>query len=70
MCGRMSLLAVVVVLVASRTGAAVTLSVPGDHATIQAAVDAAESGDTVVVEKGPWAESVLIDCKYVTIDHA
>jgi hypothetical protein len=34
------------------------LSVPGAHASVQAAIDAAESGDTVCVSPGIWAGQV------------
>lgn len=37
---------------------AATLTVPGDHATIQAAVDAASSGDQILVGAGTFAENV------------
>ena len=38
-----------------------TLNVPGDHATIQAAVTAAASGDTIDVGPGSYPESVTIN---------
>ncbi|MEN8151155.1 MAG: right-handed parallel beta-helix repeat-containing protein [Planctomycetota bacterium] len=34
--------------------------VPGEFPTIQAAVDAAEEGDRVIIHKGPYAENVVI----------
>jgi nitrous oxidase accessory protein NosD len=37
------------------------IAVPDDHATIQAAVDAADDGDTVCVADGTYAEQVVID---------
>jgi parallel beta-helix repeat protein len=37
-----------------------TLKVPADFATIQEAVDAAVAGDTVLVSKGTWAETVSV----------
>ena len=37
---------------------AATINVPNDHATIQAAVDAAVAGDTVEVETGVYNERV------------
>jgi parallel beta-helix repeat protein len=37
-----------------------TIQVPGDHATIQAAVDAAANGDTIQVKGGKYAEDVVV----------
>jgi pectin methylesterase-like acyl-CoA thioesterase len=42
---------------------AATLRVPADHATIQAAVDAAVAGDVILIAKGSYAEAVAIDGK-------
>lgn len=36
-------------------------TVPGDYATIQAAVDGASPGDTIVVSGGPYEEQVVVD---------
>jgi parallel beta-helix repeat protein len=44
-----------------------TLHVPTDHRTIQAALDAARNGDTVLVEPGTWRESLKIAGKSVTL---
>ena len=41
--------------------AAVTLRVPQDHPTIQAAVDAASPGDTIVIGPGTYNENVIVD---------
>lgn len=41
--------------------AAATLRVPQDHATVQAAIDAALPGDVVLISGGPYAETVVID---------
>ena len=38
---------------------AVTLNVPADYATIQAAVDAANDGDTVLVAPGNYSEILI-----------
>ena len=42
-------------------GAAVTLRVPQDHPTIQAAIDASSSGDTIVIGPGIYNENVVVD---------
>ncbi|MFH1724261.1 MAG: right-handed parallel beta-helix repeat-containing protein [Elusimicrobiota bacterium] len=39
---------------------AATLNVPGDYPTIQAGIDAAQSGDTVLVAPGDYTESVAL----------
>jgi nitrous oxidase accessory protein NosD len=55
------------VLLALLLGAGVvhaeTLVVPGDHATIQAAVDAAGPGDTIIVKKGVHPGPVVVQGK-------
>ncbi len=43
------------------------IRVPADHATIQAAIDAAADGDTIVVSGGVYTEPVTIDGKSVTL---
>jgi plastocyanin len=48
-------------------GPGATLRVPADHATIQAAVDAASPGDLVLVAAGEYHESVLVTTPYLTI---
>jgi parallel beta-helix repeat protein len=44
-----------------------TLHVPAEHRTIQAALDAARSGDTVLVEPGTWRESLKVSGKTVIL---
>lgn len=46
---------------------AATLQVPGDHGTIQSAVDAAASGDTIIIEAGTYTENVDLPSKDLTI---
>ena len=43
------------------------IRVPQDHPTIQAAVDAATTGATIVVSPGQYAEHVVIDNKVITL---
>jgi len=45
---------------------AATIYVPDDYPTIQAAVDAATSGDTIVVRAGTYVENIVVD-KSLTI---
>jgi hypothetical protein len=52
------LLASAVLATASATAA--TLNVPGDHQTIQAAIDAAEAGDVVLVSPGAYHERISL----------
>jgi parallel beta-helix repeat protein len=49
--------------------AAAVLQVPGQYGTIQAAVQAASAGDTIIVATGTYRESILID-KGVTLRSA
>ena len=48
---------------------AADLNVPLDHPTIQAAIDAASAGDTIIVAPGTYAEQVLLN-KDVTLEGA
>ena len=43
------------------------IRVPADHATIQAAVDAADPGDLVLVDPGTYAEAVTVRTPDITI---
>jgi nitrous oxidase accessory protein NosD len=47
-------------LCASQTAAATDIFVPGDHATIQGAVDAAAPGDNIIVTGGTYTELVSV----------
>jgi pectin methylesterase-like acyl-CoA thioesterase len=47
-------------LVSAPPGLAATIRVPSDYSTIQAATDAASSGDTVEIAPGVYAEQILI----------
>src|SRR3972149_3891087 len=46
-----------------------TWNVPGDFATIQAAINAAAIGDTILVAPGTYAEAVVIN-KVITLEGA
>lgn len=49
------------------SAAAGTINVPGDYATIQAAVDAAADGDTILVAAGTYAENVTLSATSLVI---
>lgn len=63
---RILILAGLVLLVASG-GWAATLNVPGDYGTIQAAVDAAATGDVIQVAAGHYVEQLHITMSGLTI---
>jgi hypothetical protein len=48
-------------------GAGSTISVPGDHETIQAAVDAAKPGDLILIDEGVYNEAVDVTTDDLTI---
>ncbi len=44
----------------SRPGGPITISVPADHRTVQAAVDASAPGDLILIAPGTYAEEVIV----------
>lgn len=46
------------ILLAVSVASGATLNVPGDHSTVQAAIDAAVAGDTILVGAGYWNENL------------
>lgn len=52
---------------AAGSGGPATLHVPEDHETIQAAVDAADPGDLILVAPGVYAEAVDVETENLTI---
>jgi|LGVF01.1.fsa_nt_gb parallel beta-helix repeat protein len=53
-------LCVVIAVFWSNAAFGVTIHVPGDHDTIQAAIDAASNGDTVMVGPGSYNENIVL----------
>jgi hypothetical protein len=52
---------------ASGEASGTTIEVPGDHETIQAAVDAASPGDLILIEPGTYEEAVNVTTDDLTI---
>jgi len=60
-------LIIIVLLIAVTAAGAATRTVPGQYPTIQAAVDAAAPGDTIVIAAGVYSEHVLVNTDSITI---
>ncbi len=67
---RLLLKLIAIVLVALPLGAQSTIHVPTDHHTIQSAIDASHSGDTVLVAPGTYAENLDFHGKAITLQGA
>jgi len=51
------------------TAKSATIYVPDDYPTIQGAVNAANSGDTIIVRDGTYTENVECGCEQGPPDH-
>ena len=60
-------LMILAILLTAKICFAAIIMVPDDQSTIQAAVDAAMSGDTVLVEPGVYLENLMISHKSITL---
>ena len=56
-----------ILIVMQAVGTATTIYVPDDYGSIQAAVDAASPGGTIIVRDGSYAENVDVDKDHLTI---
>jgi fibronectin type 3 domain-containing protein len=66
-CGWLAALAALLLAPGARAG---TLHVPGDYATVQAAIDGAAAGDTIMVAAGTYREAIGWSGKDLTLQGA
>lgn len=62
--------AFVILLLSSTIGFSATINVPGDYPTIQQAIDAAATGDVILVAAGNYTEQLTVDGKIIQIKGA
>ena|SRR5882762_8467466 len=60
-------LTVIALLLVGLARAATTIHVPADQPTIQAAISAAQNGDTILVSPGTYAENIDFIGKAITV---
>ena len=63
----MNLITLLLIQTASAAEIVVDATGAGDHDTLQAAIDASESGDTILVMPGNYTENILVEGKSVNI---
>ncbi len=64
---RSAMFALVAFLVLTISGSAKTIHVPDDYTTIQAAINAAVDGDTVLVRPGTYVENIVFNGKTIIV---
>jgi hypothetical protein len=65
---RMRFLSILITMTLAQALAAGTIRVPGDHPTIQAAVDAAQPGDRVIIGPGTYREAIRMTRKAIILE--
>jgi len=61
------ILGIVFAIIISSNTIAATINVPGDHATIQAAINASTNGDIVLIQPGTYYEHINFNGKAITV---
>jgi len=61
------ILGIVFAIIICSNAMAATINVPGDHATIQAAINAATNGDIVLIQPGTYNEHINFNGKAITV---
>lgn len=61
------ILALLFLAITASTSQAIIINVPGQHSTIQAAINASSNGDTVLVEPGTYMENIIFRGKKIVL---